>query len=34
MSYNIPIEEARRILGLAGSTSIPEVLYHDGKPSV
>ncbi|KAK9659606.1 hypothetical protein V6Z96_001293 [Aspergillus fumigatus] len=34
MPYNIPIEEARRILGLAESPSIAEVLYHDAKPSV
>lgn len=34
MPYNIPIEEARRILGLAESPSIAEVLNHDAKPSV
>ncbi|GFF45317.1 hexose carrier protein [Aspergillus lentulus] len=34
MPYNIPIEEARRILGLSETTGIAEVLYHDGKPSV
>ncbi|KAH2495777.1 hypothetical protein KXW70_003243 [Aspergillus fumigatus] len=32
MPYNIPIEEARRILGLAESPSIAEVLNHDAKP--
>lgn len=33
MPYNIPIEEARRILGLSESSIITEVLDHDVKTS-
>jgi hypothetical protein len=33
MPHNIPLEEARRILGLSESTSIDEVLEHDAKSS-
>lgn len=31
MPHNIPIDEARRILGLSANTSIGEVLEHDAK---
>lgn len=33
MPHNIPIEEARRILGLSESTHIAEVIQHDAKMS-
>lgn len=33
MPYNIPIEEARRILGLSEDTSITEVLEDNAKTS-
>ena len=31
MPHNIPIDEARRILGLSANTSIGEMLEHDAK---
>jgi hypothetical protein len=34
MPHNIPLGEARKILGLSESTSIDEVLYHEAKPAV